>query len=73
MLRMHFFLSFSKGKSTVSSQLAFTLQRMNKEVGLLDIDICGPSIPKIMGIESEQIHQSNLGWEPVYVGTFREI
>jgi len=36
-------------------------------VGLLDIDICGPSIPRIMGIEGEQIHQSSLGWEPVYV------
>jgi len=40
---------------------------MNKEVGLLDVDICGPSIPKIMGIEKEELHQSNIGWEPVYV------
>jgi len=55
------------GKSTLSSQFAYFLQQMNKEIGLLDVDICGPSIPKIMGIEKEQIHQSNLGWEPVYV------
>jgi len=51
----------------VSSQLAFYLQEEGKDVGLLDVDICGPSIPKIMGLEGEQIHQSNLGWEPVYV------
>lgn len=75
------------GKSTFSSQLAFALQRRGKEVGMLDIDICGPSIPKIMGCEGsqsllqffsprsfrltdlpdQQIHQSNLGWEPIYV------
>jgi len=55
------------GKSTVSSQFAFFLQELGKEVGLLDVDICGPSIPKIMGLEGEQLHQSNLGWVPVYV------
>jgi len=55
------------GKSTVSSQLAYFLQEQGKEVGLLDVDICGPSIPKMMGVEGEQIHQSNLGWEPAYV------
>lgn len=55
------------GKSTVSSQLAFYLQTLGHEVGILDIDICGPSIPKVMGCEGQQVHQSNLGWEPVYV------
>lgn len=32
----------------------------------MDIDICGPSIPKITGVEGESLHNSNLGWEPVY-------
>uniref|UniRef100_A0A7M4E6B4 NUBP iron-sulfur cluster assembly factor 1, cytosolic n=1 Tax=Crocodylus porosus TaxID=8502 RepID=A0A7M4E6B4_CROPO len=36
-------------------------------VALLDIDICGPSIPKMMGLEGEQVHQSGFGWSPVYV------
>jgi Mrp family chromosome partitioning ATPase len=36
-------------------------------VGLLDIDICGPSIPKMLGLEGEEIHQSAAGWSPVYV------
>jgi Mrp family chromosome partitioning ATPase len=33
----------------------------------MDIDICGPSIPKIMGLEGETIHRSLSGWSPVYV------
>ncbi|GAB4823469.1 hypothetical protein N2152v2_010515 [Parachlorella kessleri] len=55
------------GKSTFSAQLAFSLAARGLEVGLMDIDICGPSIPKMLGLEGEEIHQSNLGWSPVYV------
>lgn len=28
----------------------------HSQVALLDIDICGPSIPKIMGLEGEQVN-----------------
>lgn len=55
------------GKSTFSAQLSFALAAMDFQVGLLDIDICGPSIPKMLGLEGQDIHQSNLGWSPVYV------
>ncbi|CAI9766724.1 unnamed protein product [Fraxinus pennsylvanica] len=55
------------GKSTFSAQLSFALAAMNFQVGLLDIDICGPSIPKMLGLEGQEIHQSNFGWSPVYV------
>lgn len=41
------------GKSTFSAQLAFALAGQGKEVGLLDIDICGPSIPKMLGMEGQ--------------------
>jgi len=54
------------GKSTFSAQLSFALAAMDYEVGLLDIDICGPSIPKMLGLEGQGIHKSNLGWSPVY-------
>lgn len=37
------------------------------QVGLLDIDICGPSIPKMLGLEGQEVHQSASGWSPVYV------
>ena len=36
-------------------------------MGLLDIDICGPSIPRMLGLEGEEIHSSASGWSPVYV------
>ncbi|XP_078432949.1 nucleotide binding protein 35 [Wolffia australiana] len=55
------------GKSTLSAQLSFALAAQGLEVGLLDIDICGPSIPKMLGLEGQDIHQSNLGWSPIYV------
>eukprot|EP01036_Dinobryon_divergens_P057031 gene57031-76150_t len=55
------------GKSTFSAQLAFTLAKKGKQVGLLDIDICGPSIPRMLGLLGEQVHQSATGWSPVYV------
>ncbi|MBN1803728.1 MAG: P-loop NTPase [Sedimentisphaerales bacterium] len=43
------------GKSTVAANLATSLSLAGKSVGLLDIDIHGPSIPKILGIEKEII------------------
>ncbi|XP_063474307.1 cytosolic Fe-S cluster assembly factor NUBP1 isoform X6 [Symphalangus syndactylus] len=56
------------GKSTFSAHLAHGLaEDENTQIALLDIDICGPSIPKIMGLEGEQVHQSGSGWSPVYL------
>lgn len=45
------------GKSTVSTQLAMAFASSHKEdetetdVGLLDIDICGPSVPRMLALE----------------------
>jgi Mrp family chromosome partitioning ATPase len=39
------------GKSTVSVNLAMTLAAQGKSVGILDIDITGPNIPKMLHIE----------------------
>lgn len=36
------------------------------QVGILDIDICGPSVPRMMGVEDEEVRKSNYGWSPVY-------
>lgn len=55
------------GKSTFAAQLAWALALKDKQVGLLDIDICGPSIPRLMGLEGAEVHQSASGWSPVYV------
>ncbi|KAJ1453505.1 P-loop containing nucleoside triphosphate hydrolase protein [Pelagophyceae sp. CCMP2097] len=55
------------GKSTVSCQLAFALASRGFEVGLLDVDICGPSVPRMLGLKGRSVHQSSSGWSPVYV------
>eukprot|EP00850_Spirogloea_muscicola_P005698 SM000026S08947 [mRNA] locus=s26:646312:647730:- [translate_table: standard] len=55
------------GKSTFAAQLSFALAARDKQVGLLDIDICGPSVPRMLGLEGEEIHQSAAGWSPVFV------
>jgi len=43
------------GKSTVAANLAAALALAGNRVGLLDIDIHGPSVPKMMGLDSRQI------------------
>jgi ATP-binding protein involved in chromosome partitioning len=42
------------GKSTVAVMLAVGLQRSGATVGLLDADVYGPSIPKLLNIEGER-------------------
>lgn len=39
------------GKSTVTANLAFALSRLGKKVGILDADIYGANMPKILGCE----------------------
>jgi len=42
------------GKTTVAVNLALTLAKKGAEVGLMDADIHGPNVPKMMGIEDER-------------------
>jgi Mrp family chromosome partitioning ATPase len=52
------------GKSLVSSLIAIALKRQGREVGILDADITGPSIPKMFGLRS-QISGNDDGLLPV--------
>ncbi|KAG1679868.1 Cytosolic Fe-S cluster assembly factor NUBP2 [Nymphon striatum] len=54
------------GKSTVASQLAIALKCSGHKVGILDIDLCGPSIPKMLNLEDKTVHQCPEGWVPVF-------
>ena len=41
------------GKSSLSCMIAIALARDGKKVGILDADITGPSIPKLMGVSGQ--------------------
>lgn len=42
------------GKSTLTTNLAVALARMNRKVGVIDGDIYGPSQPKLLGTEGQK-------------------
>ena len=44
------------GKSTVATGLALSLARQGQKVGLMDIDITGPNVPKMLGLESADLN-----------------
>ena len=44
------------GKSTVATGLALSLAGKGHQVGLLDIDITGPNIPKMLGLGGHRLH-----------------
>ncbi len=43
------------GKSTITANLAIALARKGHKVGVLDADIHGPSIPKILGMRGQEL------------------
>ncbi|KAI9332777.1 P-loop containing nucleoside triphosphate hydrolase protein [Obelidium mucronatum] len=69
------------GKSTVSTSLSLALalgggassnnsntavgSRGGAKVGILDIDLTGPSVPRILGVSEHRVHQGSKGWVPV--------
>jgi ATP-binding protein involved in chromosome partitioning len=55
------------GKSTVSANLALALSEKGYNVGLLDSDFHGPSIPKILGIENKKPAPTATGFDPISV------
>lgn len=60
------------GKSTFTALLASMLASEDEDgdedcqVGVIDLDFCGPSLARIMGTENKRFFSSASGWTPAY-------
>ncbi len=59
------------GKSTVAANIATTLSAMGKKVGILDVDIHGPSIPMMFGVSDSPLHGEGEDIMPVKAGEIK--
>ena len=53
------------GKSTVAVNLAFALQNLDLKIGILDADVYGPSLPKLMKINEKPKSEDGKAITPV--------
>ena len=53
------------GKSTVAVNLAIALKNLKYNIGILDADVYGPSIPKMMGISEKPKSDDGLNLIPI--------
>ena len=56
------------GKSTVAVNLAWALSQKGMKVGILDVDIHGPNVPKMLGLEDVHLTGSQESIEPASLG-----
>lgn len=59
------------GKSTVAVNLAVALAAEGRKVGLLDVDLHGPSIPRMMNLENVELTGDEHSIEPVALGELK--
>ena len=52
------------GKSTVAAHLARAIQREGHWVGLLDVDIYGPSLPTLFKANNPDVYMKTTCWSP---------
>jgi len=53
------------GKTTVAVNLAYGLAREGKRVGIMDVDIHGPNVPKMLGLQGQQMQTDDTGIIPI--------
>jgi len=61
------------GKSSVAVNLAVSLSLSGKRVGLLDVDIHGPSIPRMLGLEGKRLEVENQTLVPFEIGDLKVV
>lgn len=62
------------GKSTVAVNLAYALSSQGRQTGLVDLDIHGPNVPLMLGLEDHQLMTDGTGLVPVRMtGTLQVI
>lgn len=64
------------GKSSVTAHLARSLAvtaDATLQIGILDVDICGPSQPQMLGLPEERMHTSQFGFAPVVSDEFGNV
>jgi Mrp family chromosome partitioning ATPase len=61
------------GKSTVAANIATALALEGKKVGLLDIDVHGPTIPQLLGLNRERIEMKDEALIPAKIGDNLEV
>jgi len=61
------------GKSTVAVNIARALAEAGRRVGLLDVDVHGPSVPRMLGLEGQSVGVRDGTLVPVTVGGLKVI
>ncbi|NPV02955.1 MAG: Mrp/NBP35 family ATP-binding protein [Brevinematales bacterium] len=55
------------GKTTIAVNIAYRLAMLNYDTGILDTDIHGPNVPKMLGVDRRVIKTTDDGIEPIDV------
>ncbi|XP_022099341.1 cytosolic Fe-S cluster assembly factor NBP35-like isoform X2 [Acanthaster planci] len=54
------------GKSSLAATLSMALAKLHpNKVGLVDVDVCGPSCPQLMAVENQTVVNTQWGWTPL--------
>ncbi len=61
------------GKSTVTANLGVALAEMGHKVGIADVDIHGPNIPKMLGVEGERLKDNENGIDPLSISDYLKV